>query len=57
MKPFWLRAVMTIGLPFLVVYSFFSSLLREQFRTFRLACLEARAEIEAYHRLMREDDA
>jgi hypothetical protein len=55
MKPFWLRAVMTIGLPFLVVYSFFSSLLREQVRTFRLACLEAGAEIEAYHRLMRDD--
>jgi hypothetical protein len=47
------RTLMTIALPFILIWVFTSEFCREMRSAFRYAWLEVRANIDVYHRHMR----
>ncbi|MBT1509340.1 hypothetical protein KIP88_02400 [Bradyrhizobium sp. SRL28] len=51
-----IRSLLTVGLPFILIWAFVAELWRELRSAFRHAWLEVRANLEAYHREMQRDD-
>jgi hypothetical protein len=48
-----MRVLLTLALPFILIWAFVAEFCCEMRRAFGYACLEVRANIEAYHRHMR----
>lgn len=55
-KQIFIRSSLTVALPFILIWAFVETLCRELRSAFRFAWLEVRANIEAYHRMMRQKD-
>jgi hypothetical protein len=53
-KHLFLRTALTVLLPLILIWAFVEVLLREMGRSFRYAWLEAKSNLEAYHRQMRD---
>lgn len=55
-KQIFLRALLTLGLPFVLIWAFADELWRGLRSAFRCAWLEVRANIESYRDLMGRED-
>lgn len=55
-KQLFIRSLLTIALPFVLVWAFAEELLHNLRSAFRLAWLEVRANVETYRREMGRDD-
>ena len=53
-RSFFVRSMLTAGLPFVLFYAFVSVLCVEILRAFKYAWLEVRIEFSSYCKLMRE---
>jgi len=48
--------LLTIALPFILIWAFVAEFIREVWKAFRYAWLEVRCNVEAYRRYMRSGD-
>lgn len=55
-KRIFVRSALTAALPFILIWAFVETLLREMRSAFRFAWLEARINLEDYHRQMERED-
>lgn len=56
MKKIFVRTILTVFLPVILAWAFFSELFRELGRAFKYAWCEVLIEFETYRRFMKRDD-